>query len=667
MKLTDIKGVGPKKAEKLNQMGIFTPTDLMHYLPRKYEDRSRFATLDQAQEDIKNFFILKVENSPKTYFFKKNMSITRSVASDRTGKVNLVWFNDRFTAQKLEIGKEYKFFGKYDKEKNQLNNPLLSQIEDDFIGGIYPTYSVLKGFSKKDFIKIKNQVFESKVRVNDFLPDKLLMDKDLLDINTILKVFHNPKDYTSLFKAKRDYAIRNALLEVISRSKSSLDQTGYMENKAISLSNYIKSLSFQLTEDQQKALSEISEDMIVKKQMNRIVIGDVGSGKTITAILAAITSMKNQKQVAFMAPTELLAIQHYKNYESFLDKHGFKAAILTGSTPTVERNNIYENLKQGKIDIIFGTHALFQDKIKYKDLGLVIMDEQQRFGVYQRKLLAEKGQFPDILLLSATPIPRTLALTKFKDLDVSIIKSRPAERKPIETYLVDQTYEKRFIKFIYKNITAGRQAYVVCPRVEEDDEIEVNSVEGIYKKYKKIFASKAKVDFIHGKLSPEEKEKKQEDFADGKVDILIATTIIEVGIDVKNANIMVIYDANYFGMSQLHQIRGRIGRGQHQSYCILVKSNSEEDDEKLTFIESNNDGFEIANKDLELRGGGDRFGLFQSGLIEDSGEFLYDEDIYEEANTIFREIESGLYKLDNKLIEQEIIKTSKIYDKVIMN
>lgn len=667
MKLTQIKGIGPKKAEYLSKMMIESVEDLRNYLPNYYENRSILNKLATALDGEKQYFELEITGAVKTYFVKKNMTITRVTAKDDTDNVNLVWYNDRFSAKNLLKGQVYKFFGYYNKEKKSMSNPIFCKLNEDIIGGIYPIYSVIKGISKKEFIKFKDEMFKAQASVDDYFSKDLLDEFSLYSLGNLYKVLHRPDNYFDLYKAKNSYLIRQYVISKLANSLNKEDNQDYIEFDDISLEEVINGLDFILTKDQDEAFRDIKIDMTSKKRMNRIIIGDVGSGKTIVAVLAVILAIKNGYQVAFMAPTEILARQHFDNYKDFLLQFGIESDLLIGSTKSSDRELIYRDLKSKKLNIIFGTHSLYQEKVVFNNLGLVVTDEQQRFGVFQRKLISEKGKSPDLLLLSATPIPRTLALTMYRDLDFSIIESMPHNRKKIESYLVTRSYEKRFVEFAKKNLLEGRQVYVVCPRVFEDGELDINSVESIYIRYKKFFKNDFVVDVLHGQMTAEEKEEKQNLFFNGKIDVLISTTIIEVGIDVKNATLMIIYDANYFGLSQLHQLRGRIGRGSHQSYCIFVASKNKEDDEKLKFIEKCDNGFEIAKKDMELRGAGDRFGFYQSGFTDSSEIDIYDTKLINISNEIFNYLLEKDELSNNKLLKSKVENKLLEYQKIIMN
>jgi len=391
-----------------------------------------------------------------------------------------------------------------------------------------------------------------------------------------------------------------------------------------------------------------------------VLQGDVGSGKTIVAILTAILAIKNGYQVAFMAPTEILANQHFNNYYHFLKENNINSSLLLGNTSNSDRREIYSDLKSNDIDIIFGTHSLFQDNISFNKLGLIIIDEQQRFGVYQRKRLYDKGENPDTLLLSATHIPRTLALALYNRLDISFMDSLPKNRLPIKSYLTTIYKEMDFMNFAYNQIKEGRQVYVIASRVEEDEELE--SVEMLCNKLNKYFKNKIKIDYLHGKMSTEEKVEKQNSFVNNSTQMLIATSIVEVGVDVPNASTIIIYDAQQFGLSQLHQMRGRVGRGNHQSYCFFVVRDNKYLNDKLKFITNNLDGFEIAKKDLELRGSGSIYGTEQSGNIDIENSFIINEELVETVNRISEEI-----NLDNKKIKEIIDRNVEELSKIILN
>lgn len=661
MKLTDIKGIGNKKSEILNSLNIFSVEDLYTYLPNRYEDRSNKIDIINSVAGVKNYYVLEIITNSKTYFYGKNKSITRLRAKDDSAEINIIWYNDRFTAKNLKLGEKYKFYGVYDLEKKAIINPIISKIKDDLIGGIIPIYSLKKGVSEKEIIKYKDYLFSTDFKLDDYFTINDKNRFNLLDINDIYVNLHRPKDHSILYKSIFNLNLRNIFLDKLA-NKIYIDRLNrdHIKFNDIDLSIALEKLQFKLSEDQKKAISDIKNDMISNKRMNRIIIGDVGSGKTIVAILSAIIAFKNGYQVAFMTPTEILAIQHFENYKKFFYDLNIKSSLLTGSTSSLEKKKIYKDLIENKIDIIFGTHSLFQEKVDFNKLGLIITDEQQRFGVYQRKQLVDKGINPDILLLSATPIPRTLALSFYNNLDISFIENKPKNRLAIKSYVKSINQEKSFIDFAYSRILSGEQVYIVVPRVEKDEHLE--SIESIFIKLKKYFSDKVKIDILHGKMTNLEKEEKQSLFSSGKIDILIATSIIEVGIDNPNATVMIIYNANQFGLSQLHQIRGRVGRSNLQSYCFFVLGKYQNINDKIDFIAKNNDGFKIAKKDLELRGSGEIFGLNQSGFIELDNFNILNEKLVDKVNELIENID-----MNNKNLMKIINSKLEKLDKIILN
>lgn len=659
MKLTDIKGIGKKKEELLNNLGIFDIKDLFSYLPKIYEDRSNLTKVVDSIEGVKSYYELEITGISKTYFYQGNKTISRAKAKDESSDINLIWYNDRYSSKILEPNVKYKFFGYFDASKKALINPIISKIDDDKIGGIIPIYKSVKGLSSSDIIKYKDFIFDSNFKYEEYLDEEFLNKHNIQNLENMYKNLHKPDNNIELFNALFSYNFRNIYLDKLAvEIYKSNNNTNFIKFENISIMDVIQDLPFELTNSQHKTLEDIENDMTSEKRMNRIVIGDVGSGKTILAIISAIKAIRNGYQVAFMAPTEILAIQHHTKYKEMIQKLGFNIELLIGSTNSKDKNLIYEKILNNSIDIIFGTHSLFQEKINFNNLGLVIIDEQQRFGVHQRKRLSEKGYYPDLLLLSATPIPRTLALTYYNNLDLSFIDELPSNRIPIKSYLTSVYNEKDFIDFAHKQVLDGRQVYIVVSRVEEDEYLE--SVDRLYRKLNKYFyGEKIRISKLHGQMESVKKEKIQRQFSKGKIDILISTSIIEVGIDVPNANTIIIYDANQFGLSQLHQMRGRVGRSNIQSYAFFILNDKRIDNDKLAFITNTLDGFEIAKKDLELRGSGDVYGKSQSGFIEVDNPFMFNErindlvnDLLDKKNTITPELQR---MIDDKLKNLEEI------------
>lgn len=661
MKLRDIKGIGPKKEEKLNELGIYTLDDLVNYFPKRYEDRSNKTKVVDAIDGNKAYFELTIKTQFRTYFYARNKSVSSLKAFDDTGEINIIWYNDRFSGKSLIANNVYKIYGVYNADKKAIINPIVSKINDDEIGGITPIYSVNKTISSKDIKKYINFIFDNNYKIDDYLDNKILEKENILSLSDTIYQLHKPENSISLYKAFYSINLRNVLIEHLSyKLLDRKKEDKYIKFSNYSLDNIISKLKFDLTDYQEKVIKEIVSDMTADKNMNRIIIGDVGSGKTIVAILSAILAIKNGFQVAFMAPTEILASQHYSNYREFLEQNNIHSNLLLGNTSSSDKKKIYKGLNNGDIDIIFGTHSLFQDKISFDKLGLIIIDEQQRFGVYQRKRLFNKGENPDTLLLSATPIPRTLALALYKNLDISFMDALPKNRLAIKSYLTTIYKEQDFMNFAYHQIKEGRQVYVIASRVEEDEELE--SIKLLYNKLKKYFNNKINIDYLHGKMSTEEKIEKQNLFVNNVTQMLIATSIVEVGVDVPNASTIIIYDAQQFGLSQLHQMRGRVGRGKYQSYCFFVVRDNKYLTDKLKFITDSLDGFEIAKKDLEIRGAGSMYGTEQSGNIDIENSFMINENLIETVNRISQNID-----LEDKKIRELIDKNVEKLSKVILN
>lgn len=649
MELENIKGVGPKKKKLLNDLGVFSVSDLLFFYPKKYEDRRELKQVNTLNDEEYAYVELEILDKARTSFYGRNKSTTRVRGKDRSGELNLIWYNQRFQAQKLECGNLYKFYGKFSKKTRALLNPIHCKIEDDLIGKISPIYPRIKGISNNDLLKFIKSAYDLTIKeVPEILDEEIKKKFSIADLSDNYFQIHSPENFDKLEKSIRDIQIRDLLIRKLAVNILKQAPENPIVFKKCDYRRFLKKLPYTLSEGQKKVLDEIYADMTSKIQMNRLLEGDVGSGKTIVAIISALIAINSKYQVAFMAPTEILTIQHYEKNRKFLNEFGINIGLLTGSISPSDKREIRGKLARGEIDLCFGTHSLIQDSVEFKNLGLVITDEQHRFGVNQRKLISDKGENVDTLVLSATPIPRTLALSIYGDLSISEIKEYPKGRKEIDTFALTYRYENRVLNFIKKQIDDGGQVYVVCPAIDEDSE--KANVEKVYRKYKKNF-SKYRVSYLHGKLKEGEKNSTMRDFAGGKINILIATTVIEVGIDVKNANLMVIYDANNFGLSQLHQLRGRVGRGMRKSYCILL-ADQDKNFERLKFLETNNNGFKIAKKDLEYRGIGQIFGTAQHGNIpENLSNFSLREETILEADNIAK-----LYYKDKKFWNRELSK-----------
>ena len=616
MELKDIKGIGEKKIALLNKLGIFTVNNLLEYFPYSYIDTTKFKKISEITEEGSYSYRLKIislmENRKK-----RNIRVTKFLAMDEEmNYCTIVYFNNIFISKNLKINNVYEMYGraKLLGKNVEIQSPTM-QNKANIIGSIIPQYHLCKGISNLDIVKIiqnllkKNSYFEEKI------PSNILNELNLESYDNAIRNIHFPKDNEGFIRAKRRLVFDEIFYFQLSMKKIKRNNEDAIKFEIKDETfDFIKSLSFKLTNSQNKVLDDIFRDMTSDKQMNRLVQGDVGCGKTIISFVAMFNVIKNGFQSVLMAPTEILARQHYESAKKLFFKYNIKVELLVGSLKESEKKVIREKIENGEVDIIIGTHAVFQEKVLYKNLGFVITDEQHRFGVKQRLLLSKKSKNPDILVMSATPIPRTVGLVMFCDLDISTIDELPSGRGKVKTYFVDENYEERYMNFIKKHISEGRQAYIVCPLVDESDTLELQSVINLYERLKERYFQDVEIEFIHGKLKPVDKDRIMKDFENGKIKVLVATTVIEVGINVPNSNIMVIYNAERFGLSQLHQLRGRIGRGNYESFCILVSNNKSTNVKKrMDIMCSSNDGFYISEQDFLLRGYGDILGYRQSG------------------------------------------------------
>lgn len=660
-----LKGVGPKKAELLNKMGIFNIKDLIEYYPRNYEDRTKISNIIEFVDGESYLFIGTVCDNIHIQRIRKNLTIYSTFVYDDTGECKMTWFNQKYINIKLHKGDKYLFYGKAVKNYGHISmeSPQIYNLNDiGKIQGLYPIYSLTSGITQNYIFKLESDVFKQKPIVNEFLSDQLRKKYNLCQINYAMENIHFPKSLSAVNEARNRlifdelFLLELALMSV--KENSSLEEKTN-KFKRVNISEFLNLLPFSLTNAQKKVICEIEKDMLSDKVMNRLIQGDVGSGKTMVAAVSMYIAVKNGYQAALMAPTTILANQHYDELSKYFEKLGMSVEIITSSTTKKNKKNICEKIKNKEIDIIIGTHSLIEDDIEFRSLGIVVTDEQHRFGVKQRLKLTNKGKSVETLVMTATPIPRTLAITLYGDLDLSVIDEMPPGRKPVKTYAVDDSYEQRIVKFIKKNIDEGRQAYVVCPLVEENEDLNLKSVEKIYEKYKEEYFKEYKVAFIHGKMKNKEKDEIMQKFKKNEINILISTTVIEVGISVSNATLMIIENADRFGLAALHQLRGRVGRGNYQSYCILKSNNrSVASRERLKIMEKSNNGFDVARKDLELRGPGDFFGIRQSGLPEFKlADLLKDIKVLENAQNAAKYIlneDKFLEKSENNLLKKEL-------------
>lgn len=571
-----IKGVGPNRIKQLNSLGIYTLEDVISYYPRGYENRGIKKDIAELVDGEDALIEAKCVSKMTEIRIRKNMTIYKLVVRDETATCTLTWFNVPFLKKRFIVGDTYKFFGKVKRKLNQIEmmTPIIDEQDSNKnTGRIIPIYPSTYNLSQNILRKIIENALEEANVLPETIPEYLIKEYKLMDINEATKQIHFPNSFEDYNKARTRLVFEELLIMQLAlltfKTNYDKDKKGISFSTDAKISEIIDSLPFKLTNAQSRVLEEIDKDMESKKMMNRLLQGDVGSGKTAVAMCAAFKAVRSNYQVAVMVPTAILATQHYQNFKKTMDKFDIRCELLISGMAKKQKEKILEELKQGKIDIIIGTHALLQENVEFNKLGLVITDEQHRFGVRQRSIINLKGENPDVLVMSATPIPRTLALILYGDLDISIIDELPPNRQKIDTFAVTASKEERVNNFIKGQIDEGRQAYVVCPLVEESDEINAKSVLEIAEKYKNEIFKYYRVEYIHGKLNKKDKEAIMEEFKNGKIDILISTTVIEVGVDVPNASIMVIENAERFGLATLHQLRGRVGRGKYKSYCIL--------------------------------------------------------------------------------------------------
>ena len=619
-----VKTVGPNRVKLLNKLNIYTLKDLITYFPRDYEDRSKPKNLCECV-DGEEVLIEAMATGRINEMHKGKMTISRLVVKDQTGTCFITWFNQGYLRDKFQAGRMYRFFGKISNKNGrfEMNSPVYDEIDKSKnTGRIIPIYPLTYELKQNTLRKImENGLAEVKGMLPETLPEYIMKENNLWDINNTIERIHFPVELSDFNKARERLVFEELLTMQLAllKLKNNYEQNtnGIQFDKNVKMSDVINELPFKLTKAQLRVLDEIDTDMESNKSMNRLLQGDVGSGKTVVAMIAAYKSVKSGYQAAIMAPTAILASQHLEGFKGILDKFGIRCELLISSITKKKKEEILHKLQEGEIDILIGTHAILEENVVFKKLGLVVTDEQHRFGVKQRGKIAAKGERPDVIAMSATPIPRTLALILYGDLDISIIDELPPNRKKIETYAVRKNMEERVNAFIKKQINEGRQAYIVCPLVEENEEMDLKSVIELAEKYKKETFSEYKVEYLHGKMKAKEKDEIMQRFKDGEIKILIATTVIEVGVNVPNASIMVVENAERFGLAQLHQLRGRVGRGEYQSYCILkYEGNGETVRQRMKVMCDTNDGFIISEKDLELRGSGDFFGTEQHGLPE---------------------------------------------------
>ena len=618
-----IKGIGEAKAKALGKLGIFTLGDLIGWFPRRYEDRRETRPISSLIPGETACVAAMIASEPKVSHIRKGMDLVKVRAVDDTGALDVTFFNQSWLKNQLRVGETYIFYGR--AEGSLLRKTMAGPVVEpegrrEFTGRIVPVYPLTAGVSQLLLSRaIRQGLDECADILPDCLPDSVRQAHGLCRVNYAYENIHFPESPEALDIARRRLAFEELFFFAIGLKllRSRRESVSVEPFRPVDMAPFYDALPFTLTDAQRRCVDEAIADMTAGKPMNRLCQGDVGSGKTMVAAACVYFCVKNGRQAALMAPTELLAEQHYRGLAPLLEQLGLRCALLTGSTPAKTKRSVTAQLASGELDFAIGTHALISGGVAYANLGLVVTDEQHRFGVAQRTALAEKGEHPHTLVMSATPIPRTLALILYGDLDVSVIDQLPPGRKPIETYAVTSAYYPRLYAFIRKQVEAGRQVYIVCPMVSENDDLpdERKAVTEYAQKLQSEIFPDLRVAYVHGKMKSREKDAVMSAFAAGETDILVSTTVIEVGVDVPNASLMVVENAERFGLSQLHQLRGRVGRGQHQSYCVLVSDNkNDETRQRLRAMTKTADGFKIAEEDLRLRGPGDFFGLRQHGL-----------------------------------------------------
>lgn len=647
-----LKGIGEKTAKLFEKVGIRTIDDLLHYYPRGYDTYGEPKAIGELSEDetgtVEGFL-----KSGATGVHVNGLSIVQATISDMTGKLRLVWYHMPYLKNTLRPDSHFIFRGRVIRKKNGLTmeQPQMFKPEayEELLSSMRPVYAQTKGLGNKMITSAVEQALAFRTLERDYLPAGLRIANELAEYNFAIEHIHFPSNEEELKFARKRLVYDEFFFFLLAvrhlKEKRQNVQSPFHMEKQDECRKLLADLPYRLTNAQLRTLEEVLRDLKSGSVMNRLIQGDVGSGKTIIAVLALLAACENGYQGALMVPTEVLARQHFESVTELFEKHGVdkKVILLTGSMTAKEKRIVYEKVASHEADIIIGTHALIQEKIVYDNLALVITDEQHRFGVTQREMFGNKGQMPHVLVMSATPIPRTLAIILYGDLDISVIDELPANRLPIKNCVVDKSYRPRAYRFIENEVKNGRQAYVICPMVEESEMIDAENVLD-YTKILRQNLPGIRVEYLHGKMKGKEKNKIMEEFAAGEIQVLVSTTVIEVGVNVPNATVMMIENAERFGLAQLHQLRGRVGRGDKQSYCIMVNaSGNKEKNRRLDVLNKSNDGFYIASEDLKLRGPGDIFGIRQSGDLE-----FQLADIYTDAVTLKKVSEDV-----NRLLEQD--------------
>ena len=647
--LRTLKGVGEKTEKLFQKIGIFDTEDLIRYYPRNYDTYETPANIADLNEGTVKSVSAAVCTGVYVSSGRGKQIITTTVA-DSSGKLSVIWFNMPYLRTQLKKGSSFVFRGKIIRKQNrlQMEHPEIftPAAYEEILHSLQPVYSLTAGLSNKTITKMVQQLLGKFTMHSEYLPQEIREHYELADINYCLRTIHFPRNMEELLVSRKRLVFDEFLFFILSvqmlKEQTEKAHNTFPMHETWTTEQIIENLPYRLTGAQLNTWHEIECDLSGQALMSRLVQGDVGSGKTIIAFLAMVLAAENGCQAALMAPTEVLARQHYEGFMELKANNdlSFETVLLTGSTTAREKREIYAKIASGEAVIIIGTHALIQDKVIYHKLGLVITDEQHRFGVKQREALSTRGNPPNILVMSATPIPRTLAIILYGDLDISVIDELPARRLPIKNCVVNTGYRPKAYSFIEKQVREGRQAYIICPMVEESDGLDAENVLDYTQQIQKIFPSDINIQYLHGKMKAKEKNSIMEAFASGEIQILVSTTVVEVGVNVPNATVMMVENAERFGLAQLHQLRGRVGRGEYQSYCIFIQGNNEETTSKrLEILNKSNDGFYIAGEDLKLRGPGDLFGIRQSGTMEFRiGDIYNDSAILKSASEAAAEI-----------------------------
>lgn len=664
--LRELKGVGEKTEKLFQKIGITTTDDLLHYYPRNYDIYEEPEEISALKEN--SVAAIRGTITTGVYVNKvRNLQVISLTAADASGKLPVVWFNAPYLRSTLKKGCCFIFRGRIARKKGRLEmeHPEIftPAAYEEILHSMQPIYGLTAGLSNKMIVKLMHQLLEEQDLKAEFLPDDLKEYYHLADDNYAISAVHFPANMQELLVARKRLVFDEFLLFILAvqilKGKTEEAPNAFPMKPVWTTEQVIEGLPYQLTKAQLNAWHEVERDLCCHTLMSRLVQGDVGSGKTILAFLAMILTVENGYQTALMVPTEVLANQHFEAFTKLMEEQGLTschAVLLTGSTTAKEKRCIYEEIAAGKANVIIGTHALIQEKVVYENLGLVITDEQHRFGVKQREALTTRGNAPHVLVMSATPIPRTLAIIIYGDLDISIIDELPAMRLPIKNCVVDTSYRPKAYSFILRQVREGRQVYIICPMVEESEGAEGENVTDYTERIREIFPPEVTIGMLHGKMKPKEKNQIMERFAKGEIQILVSTTVVEVGVNVPNATVMMVENAERFGLAQLHQLRGRVGRGEYQSYCIFMQGNEEKETaRRLEILRKSNDGFYIAGEDLKLRGPGDFFGIRQSGQLEFRiGDIYQDAEVLKAASDAAGEILALDRELD--LPQHEILR-----------